>query len=52
MKRYIDADETIKRFEDLHGDENGIVNCYNADWIISFIEGQPTADVQEIQHGK
>lgn len=52
MSRYIDADAAIKRFEELHGNENTLLNSYNADWIVSFIEGQPTADVQEVKHGK
>ena len=51
MSRYIDADAAIKRFEELHGNENTLLNSYNADWIVSFIEGQPTADVQEVMHG-
>lgn len=52
MSRYIDADAAIKRFEELHGNENTLLNSYNADWIVSFIEGQPTADVQEVRHGR
>lgn len=52
MSRYIDADAAVKRFEELHGDENALLNSYNADWIVSFIEGQATADVQEVRHGK
>lgn len=52
MSRYIDADAAIKRFEELHGNENTLLNSYNADWIVSFIEGQPTADVQKVKHGK
>ena len=52
MRRYIDADAAIKRFEELHGNENTLLNSYNADWIVSFIEGQPTADVQEVRHGR
>ena len=52
MSRYIDADAAIKRFEELRGNENTLLNSYNADWIVSFIEDQPTADVQEVRHGK
>ena len=48
MSRYIDADAAVKRFEELHGSENTLLNSYNADWIISFIETQPTVDVVEI----
>ncbi len=48
MSRYIDADAAVKRFEELHGSENTLLNSYNADWIISFIKTQPTADVVEV----
>lgn len=55
--RYIDADKMLENFKRLHGkrlhgEEDDLLNCYNADWIISFIEGQPLADVQEVRHGK
>ena len=52
MSRYIDADATLKRFEEVHGNESELLNCYNADWVFSFIETQPTADVQEVRHGR
>ena len=48
MARYIDIDETVKTFEKLHGEESSLLNCYNADWIISFLEAQPTADVVQV----
>lgn len=50
MSRYIDADAALKRFEEIHGNESNLLNCYNADWIVSFIETQPTADVREVRH--
>lgn len=52
MPRYIDIDDTVKTFEKLHGEESTLLNCYNADWIFSFLESQPTADVQEVRHGR
>ncbi len=52
MAKYIDADAALKRFEEMHGNESELLNCYNADWIISFIKTQPTADVEEVRHGK
>lgn len=52
MSRYIDADATLKRFEEVHGNESELLNCYNADWVFSFIETQPAADVQEVRHGR
>ena len=52
MPRYIDIDDTVKTFEKLHGEESTLLNCYNADWIFSFLESQPTADVQAVRHGK
>ena len=48
MASYINIDETVKTFEKLHGEESSLLNCYNADWIISFLEAQPTADVVEV----
>lgn len=48
MARYVDIDDIIKTFEKLHGEESALLNCYNADWIVSFLESQPTADVQEV----
>ena len=52
MSRYIDMDELLKRFEELHKNENNLLNCYNADWIVQFIEGQTIADVQEVKYGE
>ena len=48
MARYIDIDETVKTFEKLHGEESTLLNCYNADWIVCFLDAQPTADVVEV----
>ncbi len=39
--RYLDIDKTIKAFEEQHGSESALLNRYNADWILSFIESQP-----------
>lgn len=50
--RYLDIDKTIKEFEEQRGNESTLLNCYNADWIVSFLEAQPTADVQEVKHAK
>ena len=50
--RYLDIDKTIKAFEEQHGSESTLLNGYKADWILSFIESQPTADVQEVRHGR
>lgn len=52
MPRYIDADEAVKAFEECHGSESTLLNCYNADWIVSFLEYLPSADVQEVRHGR
>ena len=46
--RYLDIDKTIKAFEEQHGSEGTLLNCYNADWIVSFLEAQPTADVVQV----
>lgn len=48
MSRYIDADAALKRFEEMHGNESELLNYYNADWVVSFIETQPTADVADV----
>ncbi len=48
MARYVDIDDIIKTFEKLHGEESALLNCYNADWIVSFLQAQPTADVTEV----
>ena len=48
MAMYIDIDKTVKTFEKLHGEESTLLNCYNADWIVSFLEAQPTADVVRV----
>lgn len=52
MSRYIDADAALKRFEEMHGNESELLNCYNADWVVSFLKAQPTADMQEVKHGR
>ena len=51
MPRYIDIGDTVKTFKKLHGEESTLLNCYNADWIVSFLESQPTADMVEVRHG-
>lgn len=48
MARYVDIDDIVKTFEKMHGNESTLINCYNADWIVSFLESQPTADVAEV----
>ena len=48
MARYVDINDIIKTFEKLHGTESTLINCYNADWIVSFLEAQPAADVAEV----
>ena len=45
MTRYIDIGEAIKKKKKMHGNESTLLNCYNADWIVSFLEAQPIADV-------
>jgi len=49
--RYIDADKMLEDFKELNGGEKYLLNCYNADWIESFIESRPDVDVQEVRHG-
>lgn len=51
-KEYIERGALLKRFEELHDGGNWLVNDYNADWIHSFIENAPAADVVEVRHGE
>ena len=48
MAEYIEREELLKFIEETNTDDEWIVNQYNADWIYSFIESQPTADVVEV----
>lgn len=51
-KEYIERGALLKRFAELHDGGNWLVNDYNADWIHSFIETAPAADVVEVRHGE
>ena len=50
MAEYIDRGALLRAIEELNDGENWIVNQYNADWIYSFIDAAPTADVVEVRH--
>lgn len=48
MARYIDADELREYWL-----ENGVnENVYNTNDVLNSIDYQPTADVEEVKHGK
>lgn len=49
MGEYIDKEKLLKYLEETNTSDEWIVNQYNADWIYSFIESQPTADVVEVE---
>ena len=51
-KEYIERGALLKRFAELHDGGNWLLNDYNADWIHSFIETAPAADVVEVKHGE
>lgn len=51
-KEYIERGALLKRFAELHDGGNWLVNDYNADWIHSFIETAPAADVVEVPNGR
>lgn len=51
MAEYIDRETMLKYIEENNTADEWIVGQYNADWIYSFIESQPTADVVEVKHG-
>jgi hypothetical protein len=48
MARYIDADRMQDFLVETNDVDDWCVSQYNADWISSFIENQPTADVVEV----
>ena len=48
MAEYIDKQKLLKYLEETNTADEWIANQYNADWIYSFIESQPTADVAEV----
>lgn len=48
MAEYIDKEKLLKHLEETNTSDEWIVNQYNADWIYSFIESQPCADVVEV----
>lgn len=52
MAEYIDREKMLKYLEETNTDNDWVVGQYNADWIYSFIESQPTADVVEVKHGE
>lgn len=52
MAEYIDREKMLKYLEENNTADEWIVGQYNADWIYSFIESQPTADVVEVKHSR
>lgn len=48
MVEYIDREKMLKHLEENNTADEWIVGQYNADWIYSFIESQPTAEVEEV----
>ena len=47
MARYIDADKAVRIVETLSENEDPKYNCYNAEWIIDFLESMPEENVIE-----
>ena len=45
MPRLIDADALMEYLEEYHCDD-WLLNQYNADWIASWVEGQPTIEAE------
>ena len=45
MAEYVDREKMLKYIEENNTADEWIAGQYNADWIYSFIESQPTADV-------
>ena len=55
MAEYIEREALVAFLESNHDDRDWLVNQYNADWICSWIESQPAADVlpvtrEELKH--
>ncbi len=51
-KRYIDTDEAIKAITDMPNCYNGFSDTYDKACIIGVLEELPSADVQEVRHGR
>ena len=51
-KRLIDANAVLKWLEEITGPKEWMVSQYNADWIWSMIDSQPTVDAVEVARGK
>lgn len=45
MAEYIEREALLAFLDGNHDDRDWLVNQYNADWICSWIESQPAADV-------
>lgn len=52
MSRYIDGDKLIELFKERHGNRSEYLKIYALSEIINVIDKQPTADAQEVKHGK
>lgn len=52
MAEYIEREALLKFIEENNTDSEWMVNQYNADWIYSFIDSAPAADVAEVKHGE
>lgn len=52
MREYIDREVLLKSIEEHNTLDEWLVSQYNADWIYSFIETAPAADVEEVRHGE
>ena len=50
-KKYIAREAVLKYIEETNTDAEWLVNQYNADWIYSFLDSIPAADVKEVVHG-
>ena len=50
-KRLIDANAVLKWLEEITGPKEWMVSQYNADWIWSMIDSQPTVDAVEVARG-
>lgn len=51
-KEYIEREALISEFKRLKLGENGLIEKIFADGVYAVLENFPTADVQEVRHGK
>ncbi len=52
MGDLISKSALLEYLDSMHDDSEWLVSQYNADWIYSWLESQPTIDAVEVKHGR